>query len=65
MSDAPYFRAQAQHYLNLAKAHSESWEASTLRSRAAECISRAESLEDDVRQMPNKRHTLRTAQGQQ
>jgi hypothetical protein len=63
MSDAPYLRAQAQNYLNRAKAYSEGWEASA-RSRAAECISRAEELEDDVRRKPSKLRTFGTVQSQ-
>jgi hypothetical protein len=45
MPDARYLRAQAQHYLNFAQRNSKSWEATTLRMMAAECISDAERLE--------------------
>ena len=64
MSDAPYLRAQAQNYHKHAKEYSEGWEASTFRSRAAECISRAEELEDDVRRKPSKLRTFGTVQSQ-
>ena len=45
MRDAGHLRLQAQHYLQLAEQNSWSWEASTLRMIAAECISDAEKLE--------------------
>ena len=45
MPDAPCLRAQAAHYLDLARHNSGGWEAPALRTRAAECISLAERLE--------------------
>jgi hypothetical protein len=45
MRDAGYLRLQAEHYLQLAEQNNWSWEASTLRMIAAECIADAEKLE--------------------
>jgi hypothetical protein len=45
MLDARHLRAQARLYLNLAERNSQSWEAPTLRTIAAEYISDAEKLE--------------------
>jgi hypothetical protein len=49
MQDARHLRAQARIYLNLAERNSQSWETSTLRTMAAECISDAERLETSKR----------------
>lgn len=49
MLDARHLRAQARLYLNLAERNSQSWEAPTLRTIAAEYIADAEKLETSKR----------------
>ena len=53
MLNAGSLRVQAQQYLKLAKQNSQSWEASTLRMMAAECISDAENLEAGTQDSDN------------
>ena len=59
MPDARHLRAQARIYLSLAERNSQSWEAPTLRTIAAECILDAEKLE--ARKRPRNTGTFPAA----